>query len=970
MSTFEPLTLDDLRDGGYDTVIVCAPDMTGRLVGKRLTPKKFDEFRERGIALSSCTFGWDVAQDIGLEVPYTGWHTGWRDFLLIADLATLRPAAWLQRTAIVLADIVEEHDRSPVEIAPRQILRRQVEALAADGLAADVGTELEFHLYRDGLDDLRRRGYRDRTPSTIFHADYTVQQVNAWEPFFQRLRTALDDSGLDVEMSQGEWGLGQWEINLTYSDALDMCDRHTIFKLAVKDVAAQAGMSATFMPKPNAGEVGSSCHVHLSLRDTAAGGHPFFDHDAPDHMSTTMRHAIGGVLEHASPLMAWYAPTINSYRRTNSSDFAGHGATWAFDNRTGVVPRARHGRVVDAARVAGARRRREPVPRRRRCDRVDPRRHRQRRRPRARPHRRRLPAGREAVPAAPRSGGRGVPRQPVRHRGVRRRGGRAVRADGPLRVDPLPRRGDRLGTRPLLRSDLTGSPPHAPTPTRRRTGHEEHSTMTVIPRGLLPEQIDHIDGELRQPADVLDGASLCDPSTGEVLQPRRATAPAEVERAIAASARVHRDGVWADLDVEARSGWLERIAAELEATAERTGDAVAVAESTGSGVPIAITRMFAGSLAGAFRGAIAQLQTGWTRTELPGPVRPVELLRLPWGPAAILVPWNAPAAMAAGKVAMALAAGCPVLLKPPEWSPLGCNLLADAIHRVGLPDGVFQMVHGGPTTGAALTGDARVKVVSYTGSLAAGRAIARAAAEHFTALQLELGGNNPAIVRADADIEATAAALASGIVKLNGQWCEAPGKVLVARDRHDELVDALRAPARQPGGSATTSTTTPRSARSRTRRTGRASTHRWPRSRRSAASSCSPATCPTCPDGSGRPGSWWAPTRPHAWTSCSVRSSRCTPWTTTRPPSPPPNDTPFGLAGYVFSTDLDAAQALGRRIRFGEVKINGTSVIDLTPTSTQSFWGLSGIGGHGNAEVFRMFTGSQIVGVDHTDVPI
>lgn len=334
MSTFAPLTLDDLRDGGYDTVIVCAPDMTGRLVGKRLTPKKFDEFRERGIALSSCTFGWDVAQDIGLEVPYTGWHTGWRDFLLIADLATLRPAAWLQRTAIVLADIVEEHDRSPVEIAPRQILRRQVEALAADGLTADVGTELEFHLYRDGLDDLRRRGYRDRTPSTIFHADYTVQQVNAWEPFFQRLRTALDDSGLDVEMSQGEWGLGQWEINLTYADALDMCDRHTIFKLAVKDVAAQAGMSATFMPKPNAGEVGSSCHVHLSLRDTAAGGHPFFDHDAPDHMSPTMRHAIGGVLEHASPLMAWYAPTINSYRRTNSSDFAGHGATWAFDNRT------------------------------------------------------------------------------------------------------------------------------------------------------------------------------------------------------------------------------------------------------------------------------------------------------------------------------------------------------------------------------------------------------------------------------------------------------------------------------------------------------------------------------------------------------------------------------------------------------------------------------------------------------------
>ncbi len=340
MSDFTPLSQHDLVTHGYDTVIVCAPDMAGRLIGKRLTPRKFDEFRERGIAVSSCTFGWDIAQDIGLEVPYTGWHTGWRDFLLVADLSTMRPAAWLERTAIVIADIVEEHDRSPVEIAPRQILRRQIDALAADGLAADVGTELEFHLYRDGLDDLRRRGYRDRTPSTVFHADYTVQQVNASEPFFQRLRGALDATGLDVEMSQGEWGLGQWEINLTYADALDMCDRHTIFKLAVKDVAAQAGMAATFMPKPNAGEVGSSCHVHLSLRadDAAAAGgtgsYPFFDASAPDHMSTTMRHAIGGVLEHAPALMAWYAPTINSYRRTNSSDFAGHGATWAFDNRT------------------------------------------------------------------------------------------------------------------------------------------------------------------------------------------------------------------------------------------------------------------------------------------------------------------------------------------------------------------------------------------------------------------------------------------------------------------------------------------------------------------------------------------------------------------------------------------------------------------------------------------------------------
>ncbi len=489
--------------------------------------------------------------------------------------------------------------------------------------------------------------------------------------------------------------------------------------------------------------------------------------------------------------------------------------------------------------------------------------------------------------------------------------------------------------------------------------------MTLVPAGALPEQIDRIDGSAQPPADVLGGAWLCDPSTGEPLQPRRATAPAEVERAIAASARAHRSGAWADLDVDARSEWLERIAVELDTA----GDDVAVAESTGSGVPVAVTRMFAGSLAGAFRGAVAQLQAGGTRVELPGPVRPVELHRLPWGPAAILVPWNAPAAMAAGKVAMALAAGCTVLLKPPEWSPLGCNLVADAIDRAGLPAGVFQMVHGGPATGAALTGDGRVKVVSYTGSLAAGRAIARAAAEHFTALQLELGGNNPVIVRADADVDATAASLASGMLKLNGQWCEAPGRVLVARSRHDELVDALRDHlGRWRIGHHLDDDT----------QVGPLSheAHRTRLQQQVDAIVATGGEALLAGDVPNLGGWFWSPRL-----VVGADPGRCVdelfgPVVTVHAVDDDEaavaaaNDTPFGLAGYVFSTDLDAAHALGRRIRFGEVKINGTSVIDLTPTSTQSFWGLSGIGGHGNAEVFRFFTGSQIVGVDHTDVPI
>ncbi len=334
------MTVEDLHSQGYDTVIVAAPDMHGRLIGKRLTPAKFESIIDSGIAVSSCTFGWDLPQNIGLDVPYAGWHTGWRDFMLVPDLATLVPAAWLESTAIVIADIVEEHDRTPVEITPRRILQRQITNLTERDLKVEVGTELEFYLYREGYDELRSGGFRNLTPSTLIHSDYAVQQVNAWEPFFRRLRNCLDATGIDVEMSQGEWGLGQWEINLNYSDALDMCDRHTLFKLAVKDVATQAGLSATFMPKPVANSVGSSCHVHVSLKDLTASdststvAFPFWSDTSSDHMSATMKHAVGGVLKHAPDLMAIYAPTINSYRRTNSSEFAGNGATWGYDNRT------------------------------------------------------------------------------------------------------------------------------------------------------------------------------------------------------------------------------------------------------------------------------------------------------------------------------------------------------------------------------------------------------------------------------------------------------------------------------------------------------------------------------------------------------------------------------------------------------------------------------------------------------------
>lgn len=330
----DPLDPADLDRQGIDTVIIAGADMQGRMFGKRMSPRIFAAKREEGLHICTCVFGWDMAQSLeGLHVDFAGIHTGWHDFRLVPDLGTLRRAAWLEGTAICLADCVDDQAGTLLAVAPRTILRRQIAALEEEGLQAHTATELEFYLYRGSPSDVRAGGFRNMAPTTGVHADYNITESNAMEPFFRGLRRALDDSGVPVEVAQVEYGRGQWEINLEYSTALETADRHLLFKQAVKDYAARNGYTATFMPRPANDDTGSSCHVHTSLRD----GHdqPLFHDKTADHgVSDLLRHAIAGVLGHARDLMCWYAPTINSYRRTTSQEFAGNGLTWGFDNRT------------------------------------------------------------------------------------------------------------------------------------------------------------------------------------------------------------------------------------------------------------------------------------------------------------------------------------------------------------------------------------------------------------------------------------------------------------------------------------------------------------------------------------------------------------------------------------------------------------------------------------------------------------
>ncbi|MFF1946323.1 glutamine synthetase family protein [Rhodococcus qingshengii] len=330
----DPTTLEE---DGIHTVIIASPDLQGRLVGRRVPAGRFESLLQKGIEVCTCAWSWDIDQTFELiesnVLALCSMHNGAPDVTLIPDVGTLRRAAWLDGVAICMADPVWPKSGDPLTISPRHLLKSELANYEDMGLRPLAGTELEFYLFRNEPRALRKSGFRDLEPTTQTPSDFLIQEGNAYEDFFRKLRKDLYDSGIEMEAAQSEWGVGQWEMTFVYGDPLEMADRHAIYKLAVRDSAAAAGLSATFMAKPLNGQPGSSCHVHVSLVDSS-GASVFWEPGADHSMSDTFRSAIAGVLDHAPEFMAWYAPTINSYRRSNSTEVAGFGRTWGVENRS------------------------------------------------------------------------------------------------------------------------------------------------------------------------------------------------------------------------------------------------------------------------------------------------------------------------------------------------------------------------------------------------------------------------------------------------------------------------------------------------------------------------------------------------------------------------------------------------------------------------------------------------------------
>ena len=338
------MTLERLRvevgEGEIDTVVLAFTDMQGRLQGKRLSAEFFiDEVAEHFAEGCNYLLAVDVEMNTVGGYAMSSWDQGYGDFVLRPDMSTLRKVPWQDATALVIADLTWL-DGAPVAASPRQILQAQADRLAERGWLAMAGTELEFVVFNDSYEDAAARGYRDLAPANQYNVDYSILGTSRIEPLLHRIRRGMTGAGLYVESVKGECNLGQHEIAFRYADAVTTCDNHSIYKTGAKEMAAQDGVSITFMAKPNTRE-GNSCHIHLSLR--AHDGSPVLAGDGPSGLSRLGEQFVAGQLAAMRELTLCYAPNVNSYKRYVPGSFAPTSVRWGADNRTCALRLVGHG---------------------------------------------------------------------------------------------------------------------------------------------------------------------------------------------------------------------------------------------------------------------------------------------------------------------------------------------------------------------------------------------------------------------------------------------------------------------------------------------------------------------------------------------------------------------------------------------------------------------------------------------------
>ena len=328
--------LEAIRAGEVETVLVAVPDWYGRLLGKRLTASYFaDTVADHGWHACDYVLACDMEMDPVPGYAFASWEQGYGDIRSLPDWSTLCRPAWMSGAALVLCDPATETGE-PVEMAPRRVLQRQLARAAGMGFMPKGGAELELYLFRETYDSARHKHWHDLVPFGAYIEDYHLLQGGREEPVMGVLARSLEKTGIGVEGTKGEWGPGQQELNFRYGPLLEQADAVVIAKHAAKEIAEGKGLAVTFMAKWDERFAGNGLHQHVSLWDAAGDRNVFTGEGALGEIacSDTFRLFLGGLIAHAAELTAFWAPSVNSYKRFRSASFAPTTIAWSIDNRT------------------------------------------------------------------------------------------------------------------------------------------------------------------------------------------------------------------------------------------------------------------------------------------------------------------------------------------------------------------------------------------------------------------------------------------------------------------------------------------------------------------------------------------------------------------------------------------------------------------------------------------------------------
>jgi glutamine synthetase len=326
--------VSDLQAQGVTRAKIGGFDVDGVLRGKYVSLDKLKSALTGGFGFCDVIFGWDIA-----DVPYTnaaitGPHTGYPDAHAVLDPSTTRLIPWEKNTAAMLADF-RDADGGPHPACPRSLLRRVIDRAAALGFSAKLACEFEFFVFQETPHSLHEKGFRDMKPLSPGMFGYSWVREGQQQALMAAILDGMRAFDVEIEGLHTETGPGVLEAAIRYDDALRAADKAALFKVGMKQIAHEMGLSVTFMAKWNASLPGSSGHLHQSL--WRHGDNVFQDAGQPDAMSKTLRHYVGGQCALMPELTALYSPTINAYKRYVPGVWAPLTATWGVENRTTAI---------------------------------------------------------------------------------------------------------------------------------------------------------------------------------------------------------------------------------------------------------------------------------------------------------------------------------------------------------------------------------------------------------------------------------------------------------------------------------------------------------------------------------------------------------------------------------------------------------------------------------------------------------